>query len=115
VPGDPSRRKAVGEGARGDGVYPAETSVEPIARNAAMTLWRARCRTGVTHQVRVHLASIGFPLVGDALYDPDFAARPIRPEHHWLRAVRLAGSFGHFDAPDTAFRALPETEPPLAR
>ena len=32
------------------------------------TLVEATLRTGVTHQVRVHLALLGYPVLGDALY-----------------------------------------------
>ena len=35
------------------------------------SLVRAIPRTGRTHQVRVHLASIGYPVLGDKLYGPD--------------------------------------------
>lgn len=30
--------------------------------------------TGRTHQLRVHMAAIGHPIVGDSLYDPDYAS-----------------------------------------
>src|SRR5881392_1260287 len=35
------------------------------------SLIRAIARTGRTHQIRVHLASIGHPIVGDKIYGPD--------------------------------------------
>ncbi len=64
------------------------------------------CRTGVTHQVRVHLAHLGFPLVGDSLYDPDFESRSWRPSHHLLRASRLDWEDQHFNAAMDEFRQL---------
>jgi 23S rRNA pseudouridine1911/1915/1917 synthase len=39
------------------------------------SLLECRLETGRTHQVRVHLASIGTPLIGDAVYGPGFKSK----------------------------------------
>ncbi len=47
---------------------PAVTIAEPIRRIGSSTLVRVTPRTGSRHQIRVHLADAGFPIVGDVLY-----------------------------------------------
>jgi 23S rRNA pseudouridine1911/1915/1917 synthase len=47
---------------------PAVTHYRVLERFRAHTLVRAALESGRTHQIRVHLAHIGFPLVGDPIY-----------------------------------------------
>jgi 23S rRNA pseudouridine1911/1915/1917 synthase len=54
---------------------PARTQVECVARFDACDLVRAKLFTGRTHQVRVHLAHAGHPLLGDAVYGGGGARR----------------------------------------
>src|SRR5690606_31821255 len=46
----------------------AETLVEMEARDGDLAIYRLSPRTGRTHQLRMHLAGLGSPIVGDPLY-----------------------------------------------
>ncbi|HEY6873780.1 MAG TPA: RluA family pseudouridine synthase [Geobacteraceae bacterium] len=54
---------------------PAKTLFRVLVRSAGATLVEARPLTGRTHQIRVHLVHAGFPIIGDATYGGDHAAR----------------------------------------
>jgi len=55
---------------RADGLV-ARTEWRVVERRAEHTLLELAPRSGRQHQLRVHLASIGHPIVGDKLYGPD--------------------------------------------
>ena len=59
------KKMAVVEGGRGKRAVTHWTRLEPLK---AASLVECRLETGRTHQVRVHMASIGHPLVGDPFY-----------------------------------------------
>ncbi|HEX6331109.1 MAG TPA: RluA family pseudouridine synthase [Actinomycetota bacterium] len=85
----------------------AATVFEVRARFAGTTLLEAAPRTGRTHQIRVHLASTGHPILGDRRYGGGGDdARALGLERPFLHAWRIA-----FDHPWTGDRL--ELEDPL--
>lgn len=91
--------RAVGE--NGDR---AVTHWEVIKQNDTTTLARIKLETGRTHQIRVHFASIGMPLVGDSLYGTD----PMNIGHQLLHCERVTFTHPITNKVMTVIAPLPE-------
>jgi len=70
---------------------PARTDFTRLARFDSVDLLRAHLFTGRTHQIRVHLASIGHPVVGDDTYGGGGGRKLVNlpPSRHFLHAAWL--------------------------
>lgn len=78
---------------------PAETRVRRLAVAGSRSLLLVELGTGRRHQIRVHLASLGFPIVGDSLYGGSRSGAGLLL-HAWREAL---------DHPVTGERLLLET------
>jgi 23S rRNA pseudouridine1911/1915/1917 synthase len=69
---------------------PSVTHYDTLEAFRAATLLEVHLETGRTHQIRVHLAHLRHPLVGDTMYgaDPVLAER-LGVARQWLHAARL--------------------------
>lgn len=121
---DEASEVAIKDRVRPDGAT-ASTVVRPIrpvrVADLSCTLVEAEPRTGRKHQIRIHLAHIGYPVVGDKLYgsDEQIYLRLVRGEmttadrealvvpthalHAWRLAFRWRGRDWQFEAPEPAW------------
>jgi 23S rRNA pseudouridine1911/1915/1917 synthase len=85
---DPNDRKRMAIAPAGRA---ARTDFHRLARFESTDLLRAHLHSGRTHQIRVHLASIGHPVVGDDTYGGGGARRlmGLPPKRHFLHAAWL--------------------------
>ena len=57
--------------------------------------------TGRTHQIRIHMKYLGYPLIGDYLYNPDMELITRQALHAWRLSFQhpITGEGLHFTAP----------------
>jgi len=101
------KRMAVLAGGR-----PARTTMRVVARFAVTDLLRLTLETGRTHQLRVHLAHVGHPVVGDPVYGGGGARRISGPGRRDAEAIERATPRQALHAAELAF-AHPVTGEPL--
>jgi 23S rRNA pseudouridine1911/1915/1917 synthase len=81
----------------------ALTRFRPVASGSDAPLLEVEIETGVMHQIRAHLAAIGHPVIGDALY----GGGRIPEGRYLLHARRI-----EFDHPETGERTVVESPLP---
>lgn len=101
-----------GDGLRGSGGHdgkPAVTHLECITGMRDVSLVQATLETGRTHQVRIHLAESGHPILGDELYGGRHFSRLA------LHATQLGFVHPHTNQPLSFNSPLPDELARLAR
>ena len=99
-----------GDGLRGKSRFGKEgqlavTHVEPVRALPGATLVACRLETGRTHQIRIHLAEAGHPIVGERVYIRDYKGALLPAPRPMLHAAELGfvhpvrGAPIKFDAP----------------
>ena len=88
----------------------AKTDFVRLARFGPGDLLRAHLHTGRTHQIRVHLASVGHPVMGDDTYGGGGGKRiaVLPPRRHFLHAAWLVFTHPITGAPMDIRSPLPE-------
>ncbi|MFA5722098.1 MAG: RluA family pseudouridine synthase [Candidatus Paceibacterota bacterium] len=86
----PTKRKVVTSRFQLDKAKTAITKYSVIKRYKSFTLLEVFLETGRTHQIRVHLASIGFPVVGDKIYGKSRKKEYLSLSRQFLHAQEIS-------------------------
>ena len=98
------RKKMTVHPKKSSGARDAITLYETIENFKESTLLRVKLKTGRTHQIRVHLSAIGYPILGDTVYGKDRAKLISRPALHAAKLTLVH--------PTTGKTMVFETPPP---
>lgn len=110
-----TRHTRIGEGAHFlqqcemPGAPNATTRVELIRATGALALYRLYPLTGYRHQLRLHMAAMGIPIVGDGIYPqlmPQGSFDPARPLQLLARSIRFTDPLQGCEREFTSRRSL---------
>lgn len=104
----PTRRKQMAIVTNG---RKAVSRFQVLERFSKFTLVKVMLETGRTHQIRVHMASLGYPVVGDLLYNPKSSGSEAARHKLGLKGQALHAAQLSFTHPTTGM--LLEFEAPL--
>lgn len=79
----------------------AVTHYKVVKEANGHSLVSLRLETGRTHQIRIHMKYLGYPLIGDCLYNPDmeYMTRQALHSHHMEFTHPITGEHMSFTAP----------------
>ena len=79
----------------------AVTHYKVVKEANGHSLVSLRLETGRTHQIRIHMKYLGYPLIGDYLYNPDmeYMTRQALHSHHMEFTHPITGEHMNFTAP----------------
>lgn len=79
----------------------AVTHYKVVKEANGYSLVSLRLETGRTHQIRIHMKYLGYPLIGDYLYNPDmeYMTRQALHSHHMEFTHPITGEHMSFTAP----------------
>ena len=111
------------EAAPGDpGTLPARTEIELVETCGSLARYRLRPFSGKRHQLRVHMAALGLPILGDRIYPTllapggDDAAHPLRLlAQHLEFTDPLTGQARRFTSERTLAFPLEVADPAASR
>lgn len=76
------------------GAKPIETQYKVVKRQQGSTIIEVTLLTGRTHQIRAHMAYLGYPILGDEKYGSNDINRKFKVKKMRLTASRIAFNFG---------------------